>query len=93
MALIAQTRLEYSRDGKKTVVEEGKVVKDGTFPPEVLGRFKEIGSVAEPPTSPALDAAAAENEELKRQVAELEAQLAEAKKSTEKPTAKTEDKK
>ena len=82
MALVAQTQLLYSDGDKSVTVEEGQVVKEGVFPKKVLERFKEIGSVTEPPASPAESAAAEENEELKRQVKELEAELAAAKKSS-----------
>lgn len=87
MATVALTRIKFGKeDGSEFVVEEGEDVKASDFPKDVWDWLKENGTVGTPPRPREEDASAAEleqaNEELSARVAELEAQLADAKKTT-----------
>jgi hypothetical protein len=76
MAEVALTRIVHGEeDGSRTVIEEGGSVKD--LPKDVVDELREAGAVGTPPA--AASGLADERDALQARVAELEAQLAEAK--------------
>jgi hypothetical protein len=87
MATVALTNLKIGKeDGSFTWIEEGEDVKKSDLPEGVFDELKEAGAIGAPPAPRESDASAAEleaeNDDLKKRVEELEAQLAAAKKDT-----------
>jgi hypothetical protein len=81
MAYIAQTTLPFDKDGgKRGQFEEGEVVKKNSPSEEVFERWVEDGSIVQVGETAAEVSANAELDAANARVAELEKQLAEAKK-------------
>jgi len=94
MAVVALTNFKIGSGADMKWIDEGDDVKASDFPDkETYDDLKEQGLIGAPPKPREEDASSAEleaeNDDLKARVAKLEAELAEAKKTTPAKTTTT----
>jgi len=91
MPTVALTNIKHgNEDGSVTWIDEGDEVKKSDLPDGVFDELKDAGVIGAPPAPTEADASLQEeNDALQKKVADLEAQLAEAKKATPAKTAQT----
>jgi hypothetical protein len=89
MAFVAQTTLYVDKGGKTLRIDEGKTVTKSSYDEDVFDQWVKDGSVVEVSKSADADDAASveENEALKKQVADLQKALEDAKQAATKQAA------